>query len=44
MVEVCGRARQGDAEVTKLTAENAKLLGEVNRLGEENFKFKDTAV
>lgn len=37
MIEVCGRACHGDVEVTN------RLLGENNRLGEENFKLRDAA-
>ncbi|KAF7127505.1 hypothetical protein RHSIM_Rhsim11G0003300 [Rhododendron simsii] len=44
MVEVFGRAYQGDTEVIRLTVENAGLLAKTNRLGEENFKLNDTAV
>lgn len=43
MIEVCGRARHGDAEVTRLTAKNDILLGENNKPG-ENFKLRDAAM
>ncbi|KAG5544118.1 hypothetical protein RHGRI_016762 [Rhododendron griersonianum] len=43
MVEVADRARRGESEVLRLTTENVGLLRSKNKLGEENFKLKDTA-
>lgn len=42
MVEAYARAKQGEAEATHLLAENARLLVESNKLGEQNFKLRDT--
>ncbi|KAF7141482.1 hypothetical protein RHSIM_Rhsim06G0093300 [Rhododendron simsii] len=41
MVEVCKRARQGGAKLTRLTAENARLLGELET---ERGKGKEAEV
>ncbi|KAG5553706.1 hypothetical protein RHGRI_011557 [Rhododendron griersonianum] len=43
MLEVTVRARRSEAEVPRLTTENTNLLHSNNKLGEENFKLKDTA-